>query len=81
VQRASVVLITATVGTTGAVWWEFYEWIVYHGAGPPEVGYDDAVLDLLMATLSSAVAGLGLAGWSAAGWGTRRLDARRPARR
>jgi hypothetical protein len=76
VRRSAVVVITTAVGTTLAVWWEFYEWIVYHGAGPPEVGYDDTVLDLLMGTLSAAVAGLGLAAWSAAGWGTRRLDAR-----
>jgi len=73
---ASVVVVTAAVGTTLAVWWEFYEWIVYNGAGPPEVGYDDTVLDLLMGTLSAGVAGVGLAVWSAAGWGTRRLDAR-----
>jgi hypothetical protein len=76
VKRAAVVIVTTAVGTTLAVWWEFYEWIVYHGAGPPEVGYDDTVLDLLMGTLSSVVAGVGLAVWSAAGWGTLRLDAR-----
>jgi hypothetical protein len=52
------------------VWWEFYEWIVYHDVGPPQVGYDDTVLDLLMGTLSSAVAGLALVAWAAAGGST-----------
>ncbi|MBW0093671.1 hypothetical protein I4I73_29915 [Pseudonocardia sp. KRD-184] len=75
-RRAAIVVVTTAVGTTLAVWWEFYEWIVYHGAGPPVVGYGDTVLDLLMGTLSSAVAGLGLALWSAAGWGTERLALR-----
>lgn len=75
-RRAAIVVVTTAVGTTLAVWWEFYEWVVYHGAGPPVVGYGDTVLDLLMGTLSSAVAGLGLALWSAAGWGTERLALR-----
>lgn len=76
VRRTAIVVVTTAVGTTLAVWWEFYEWVVYHGAGPPVVGYDDTVLDLLMGTLSAAVAGLGLAVWSAAGRGTERLSLR-----
>jgi hypothetical protein len=73
VRRPAVIVVTTSVGTTLAVWWEFYEWIAYHGEGPPQVGYGDTLLDLLMGTLSSAAAGLGLAAWSAAGWGTTRL--------
>src|SRR5919205_3870314 len=54
-RRSGIALITAALGTTLAVWWEFYEWIVYHDVGPPQVGYGDTVLDLLMGTLSSTV--------------------------
>jgi hypothetical protein len=57
-------------------WWEFYEWIVYRDEGPPHVDYD-TLLNLLMGTVSSAVAGLGFALWSAAGWGTARVPVRR----
>jgi hypothetical protein len=67
VRRSAVIVLTTSVGTTLAVWWEFYEWIVYRDEGPPQVGYGDTLLDLLLGTLSSAVAGLGLALWSAAG--------------
>jgi hypothetical protein len=77
VRRSAVVVLTTAVGTTLAVWWEFYEWIVYREEGPPQVGYDDTLLDLLFGTVSSAVAGLGLALWSAAGWGTARVPVRR----
>jgi hypothetical protein len=77
VRRSAVVVLTTAVGTTLAVWWEFYEWIVYHDDGPPQVGYDDTLLDLLLGTVSSAVAGFGLALWSAAGWGTARVPVRR----
>jgi hypothetical protein len=73
VRRSAVVVLTTAVGTTLAVWWEFYEWIVYREDGPPQVGYDDTLLDLLFGTVSSALAGLGLALWSAAGWGTARV--------
>lgn len=76
VRRSAIVVVTTAVGTTLAVWWEFYEWIVYHGVGPPVVGYGDTVLDLLMGTLSCVAAGLGLAAWSSAGWDTRRLPVR-----
>jgi hypothetical protein len=58
-----------------AVWREYYEWVVHHGVGLPQVGYDDTLLDLLMGTLSSVLAGLGLAAWSVAGWGTEGLPA------
>jgi hypothetical protein len=75
-RRAAVVIATTAVGTTLAVVWEFYEWPLYHGVGPPVVGYDDTVLDLLMGTLSCLVAGVCLAIWSAAGWGTERLALR-----
>jgi hypothetical protein len=73
IRRTAVVVLTTAVGTTLAVWWEFYEWIVYRDDGPPQVGYDDTLLDLLLGSASSAVAGLGLALWSAAGWGTARV--------
>jgi hypothetical protein len=76
-RRPAVIMLTTAVGTTLAVWWEFYEWIIYRDYGPPQVGYDDTLLDLLLGTASSAVAGLGLALWSAAGWGTRRIPVRR----
>ncbi len=77
IRRPAIVVLTTAVGTTLAVWWEFYEWIVYREEGPPQVGYDDTLLDLLLGTVSSAVAGLGLALWSAAGWGTSRVPVRR----
>ena len=77
VRRSAVIVLTTAVGTTLAVWWEFYEWIVYRNDGPPQVGYGDTLLDLLFGTVSSAVAGLGLALWSAAGWGTARVPVRR----
>jgi hypothetical protein len=77
IRLPAVVVLSTAVGTTLAVWWEFYEWIVYRDDGPPQVGYHDTLLDLLLGTASSAVAGLGLVLWSAAGWGT----ARRPVRR
>jgi hypothetical protein len=54
------------------VLWEFYEWVRYHGQGPPLVGYNDTILDLLMGCIGSLVAGVGLAWWATAGWGTRR---------
>jgi hypothetical protein len=76
IRRPAIVVLTTAVGTTLAVWWEFYEWIVYREEGPPQVGYDDTLLDLLLGTVSSAVAGLGLALWSAAGWGTSRIPVR-----
>jgi hypothetical protein len=75
VHRRAVVLITFALGTTLAVLWEFYEWLHYHGAGPPLVGYDDTILDLLMGCISSLVAGLLLAVWATAGWATRRIPA------
>jgi hypothetical protein len=75
-RRAAIVVATTAVGTMLAVLWEFYEWPLYDGAGPPVVGYDDTVLDLLMGTLSSVVAGVCLAIWSASGRGTERLALR-----
>jgi hypothetical protein len=73
VSRRALVLLTFAVGATIAVLWEFYEWLRYHGQGPPLVGYGDTILDLLMGCLGSLVVGFGLAVWATAGWGTRRL--------
>lgn len=72
VRRAALVLITVALGVTIGVLWEFYEWIRFDESGPA-VGYDDTIADLLMDSLGSLVAGLGLAVWAACGWGTRRL--------
>lgn len=72
VRRRAVVLITFALGAALAVLWEFYEWLRYHGQGPPLVGYNDTILDLLMGCIGSVVAGLGLSWWATAGWGTRR---------
>ena len=72
VRRRALVLLTFALGATLAVLWEFYEWVRYHGAGPPLVGYNDTILDLLMGCISSLLAGVVLAWWATAGWGTRR---------
>lgn len=72
VRRRALVLITFVLGAALAVLWEFYEWVRYHGQGPPLVGYNDTILDLLMGCIGSLVAGVGLAWWATAGWGTRR---------
>jgi hypothetical protein len=72
VRRRALVLITFALGAALAVLWEFYEWVRYHGQGPPLVGYNDTILDLLMGCIGSLVAGVGLAWWATAGWGTRR---------
>jgi hypothetical protein len=72
-----------SAGPTGsrtlAVLWEFYEWLRYHGQGPPLVGYNDTILDLLMGCIGSLVAGAGLSWWATAGWGTRRRRLSQPA--
>jgi hypothetical protein len=75
VRRPAAALLATALGTTLAVWWEFYERIVYHDVGPPQVGYDDTVLDLLMGTLSSVAAGLALVAWAGAGGGALRAPA------
>lgn len=79
VHRRALVVVTFAVGAALAVLWEFYEWLRYAGLGPPLVGYDDTVLDLLMGCIGSLAAGLVLAVWAGAGWGTRRVPPREAA--
>ena len=52
--RRALVLITFALGATPAVLREFYEWLRYHGQGPPLVGYNDTILDLLMGCMKFA---------------------------
>jgi hypothetical protein len=77
IRRAGIVLLTTALGMSIGVLWEFYEWIAYANLpGRDYVGYTDTVADLLMDTLSSLAAGIGLAVWASFGWRTRRLRTR-----
>lgn len=77
IHRAGIVLLTTALGMSIGVLWEFYEWIAYTNLpGRDYVGYTDTIADLLMDTVSSSVAGIGLAVWASFGWRTRRLRTR-----
>lgn len=64
-RGAAPLLWTVLLGTTIAVVWELYEWVVQQVA--PQgmiVGYTDTVLDLAAGMLSSAVAGAFVVRWT-----------------
>ena len=69
-HRASLGILTVSLGLTVAVVWEFYEWAAYHLPNDAiRIGYDDTIFDLALGGLGSLVAGFALAGWAATGRG------------
>lgn len=78
VRRIALVLLTLALGLVVGVLWEFYEWVAYAAIADnlDPVGYSDTILDLLMDSLGSLLAGSAIALWASQGWGTRRLPLR-----
>ena len=78
-HRASLAILTVSLGLAVASLWEFYEWVAYHlPHDAVQIGYDDTILDLALGGLGSLVAGFALAGWAAAGRGVRLATGSRP---
>jgi len=62
----SVVVLTAALGMTAAVFWEFLEWAGNrYITSRIHVGYNDTLADLAVGGLGAVVAGVFLARWSA----------------
>ncbi len=72
-HRASVMILTVSLGLAVASVWEFYEWAANHlPSTSVHVGYDDTIADLAFGGAGALVAGLLLAAWAAAGLGAHR---------
>jgi hypothetical protein len=64
IRAWSPVLWVTLVGTTAAVVWEFYEWVIDQiRPRAMELGYTDTVIDLFAGTTGSLVAGLLVVYW------------------